>query len=71
MRPKVVVTRDLGPKVMPLLHQREDLDVSLQFDSTLISEHTMIWCRWLYGLRIVLLIAIGYSRISLVQLVCW
>lgn len=29
-RPKVVVARDLGPDVMPLLHQREDLDVCFQ-----------------------------------------
>jgi len=27
MRPKLVVTRDLGPEVMPILHQRDDLDV--------------------------------------------
>jgi hypothetical protein len=26
-RPKVVVTRDLGPNVMPLLSDRHDLDV--------------------------------------------
>ena len=30
VRPKVVVTRNLGPNVMPLLHKREDLDVRSQ-----------------------------------------